>query len=135
MFYDNQTIFLNLMGRYDTQEQEAALGNLTEYAASIADTDDGSLFSGGLQNLEWNSSALTESGREACGQLLAAVAGAPTEAGRTLQTTLEQMAGSVTLDLTLADGRGGGAYPAALEDYWSYRLENYPSDFRWDLCR
>ncbi|MEI3363007.1 MAG: hypothetical protein V8R75_10875 [Oscillospiraceae bacterium] len=44
MFYDNQTIFLNLMGRYDTQEQEAALGNLTEYAASIADTDDGSLF-------------------------------------------------------------------------------------------
>ena len=134
MFYDNQTIFLNLMGRYDTQEQEAALGNLTEYAASIADTDDGSLFSGGLQNLEWNSSALTESGREAYGQLLAAVAGAPTEAGRTLQTTLEQMAGSVTLDLTLADGRGGGAYPAALEDYWSYRLENYPSDFRWTFA-
>lgn len=77
MFYDNQTSFLNLMGTYASGEQDTALRNLAEYAVSIADTSDGPLFSDGLQNLEWNSSALTTAGHGAHARLLAILDGQP----------------------------------------------------------
>ena len=73
MFYNNQSTFLNLMGTYDAQEQDRAMQALTAYAVSIADTSDGDLLDHGLQNLEWNSSALTEEGLGAYERLLAAV--------------------------------------------------------------
>ena len=77
MFYDNQTSFLNLMGTYASGEQDAALRNLAEYAVSIADTSDGALLSDGLQNLEWNSSALTTAGHGVHVRLLAILDGQP----------------------------------------------------------
>ena len=77
MFYDNQTSFLNLMGTYASGEQDAALHNLAEYAVSIADTSDGALLSDGLQNLEWNSSALTTAGHGVHVRLLAILDGQP----------------------------------------------------------
>lgn len=73
LFYNNQSAFLNLMGTYDAQEQDRAMQVLTAYAVSVADTSDGDLLDLGLQNLAWNSSALTEEGREAYERLLAAV--------------------------------------------------------------
>ena len=77
MFYDNQTSFLNLMGTYASGEQDTALRNLAEYAVSIADTSDGALLSDGLQNLEWNSSALTTAGHGVHVRLLAILDGQP----------------------------------------------------------
>lgn len=78
LFYNNQTTFLNLLGTYDSQECSQALQRLAVYAVSMAGAKDGELFSQGLQNLEWNSSALTEAGRRAYEQLLQAVEQAST---------------------------------------------------------
>lgn len=72
MFSENQSTFLNLLGTFDDGEQTAALTTLTAYAASVAGTADGGLLDYGLQNLERNSSALTEAGRGAYQRLLAA---------------------------------------------------------------
>lgn len=77
MFYDNQTGFLNLVGTYASGEQDTALRNLAEYAVSIADTSDGTFLSDGLQNLEWNSSALTTAGHGAHARMLAILDGQP----------------------------------------------------------
>jgi beta-lactamase regulating signal transducer with metallopeptidase domain len=73
LFYANQTTFLNLLGESAPSEQETALNTLAAYAASGGAGEDADLFASGLQNLEWNSSALTEAGRSAYARLLAAV--------------------------------------------------------------
>lgn len=73
LFYANQTAFLNLLGESASTEQEKALNALAAYAASGGAGADADLFASGLQNLEWNSSALTEAGQSAYARLLAAV--------------------------------------------------------------
>lgn len=72
LFYANQTAFLNLLGNYDIAQQTAALDALAAYAASGSAGEDSGLFDDGLQNLEWNSSGLTEQGRAAYQRLLRA---------------------------------------------------------------
>ena len=72
LFYANQTDFLNLLGKYSSVEQAAALDTLTVYAASGTAGEDSDLFAAGLQNLERNSSDLTEGGQAAYERLLAA---------------------------------------------------------------
>lgn len=73
LFYNNQTRFLNLMGTYDTQEQEHTMQVLVACAVAMADTSDGDLLELGLQNLAWNSTALTAEGRAAYELLLSEV--------------------------------------------------------------
>ena len=65
LFYNNQTVFLNLLGAFSVEEQNAALDALAEYAATGDSEYDGTLLTDGLQNLEWNSSGLTEEGQMA----------------------------------------------------------------------
>lgn len=69
LFYCNQSTFLNLIGTYEASEQAAAIDALVHYEAG-ADAD---LLPQGLQNLEWNSSALTEEGQAAYERLKEAV--------------------------------------------------------------
>lgn len=73
LFYNNQTRFLNLIGTYDTQEQEHTMQVLVACAVAMADTSDGDLLELGLQNLAWNSTALTAEGRAAYELLLSEV--------------------------------------------------------------
>ena len=65
LFYNNQTVFLNLLGAFSVEEQNAALDALAEYAATGDSEYSGTLLTDGLQNLEWNSSGLTEEGQMA----------------------------------------------------------------------
>lgn len=73
LFYNNQTRFLNLIGTYDTQEQEHVMQVLVACAVAMADTTDGDLLELGLQNLAWNSTALTAEGQAAYERLLSEV--------------------------------------------------------------
>lgn len=73
LFYNNQTRFLNLMGIYDAQEQDHAMQALVACAAAMAGQEDGDLLELGLQNLAWNSTALTDAGRGAYERLLSEV--------------------------------------------------------------
>lgn len=73
MFYNDQTTFLNLIGTYDAQEQEHAVQVLAACAAAMAGQEDGDLLERGLQNLAWNSTALTAEGRAAYERLLSEV--------------------------------------------------------------
>ena len=73
LFYNNQTRFLNLMGTYDAQEQDHAMQALAACAAAMAGQEDGDLLERGLQNLAWNSTALTAEGRGAYERLLSEV--------------------------------------------------------------
>lgn len=73
LFYNNQTRFLNLMGTYDAQEQDHAMQVLVACAAAMAGQEDGDLLERGLQNLAWNSTALTAEGRGAYERLLSEV--------------------------------------------------------------
>ena len=73
LFYNNQIRFLNLIGTYDTQEQEHTMQVLVACAVAMADTSDGDLLELGLQNLAWNSTALTAEGRAAYELLLSEV--------------------------------------------------------------
>ncbi len=73
LFYNNQTRFLNLIGTYDTQEQEHTMQVLVACAVAMADTSNGDLLELGLQNLAWNSTALTAEGRAAYELLLSEV--------------------------------------------------------------
>ena len=52
MFYNGQDVFLNLIGAFPVDEQNAALDAMAEYAVSVANTDDGGLLADGLQRLE-----------------------------------------------------------------------------------
>lgn len=73
LFYNNQTTFLNLIGTYDAQEQDHAMQVLVACAVAMAGQEDGDLLELGLQNLAWNSTALTDAGRAAYERLLSEV--------------------------------------------------------------
>lgn len=73
LFYNNQTRFLNLIGTYDAQEQDHTAQVLVACAAAMAGQEDGDLLELGLQNLAWNSTALTDAGRGAYERLLSEV--------------------------------------------------------------
>lgn len=65
MFYNGQDVFLNLIGAFPVDEQNAALDAMAEYAVSVANTDDGGLLADGLQRLEEYDYDLTEEGEMA----------------------------------------------------------------------
>ena len=100
MFYNGQDVFLNLIGAFPVEEQNAALDAMAEYAVSVADTDDGGLLADGLQRLEEYDSLyeLTEEGEAARWRLLEIVNGGtapapPTEAE--LQAAILNHQGSI----------------------------------------
>ena len=100
MFYNGQDVFLNLIGAFPVEEQNAALDAMAEYAVSVADTDDGGLLADGLQRLEEYDTLyeLTEEGEAAHRRLLEIVNGGtapapPTEAE--LQAAILNHQGSI----------------------------------------
>ena len=100
MFYNGQDVFLNLIGAFPVEEQNAALDAMAEYAVSVADTDDGGLLADGLQRLEEYDTLyeLTEEGEAAHWRLLEIVNGGtapapPTEAE--LQAAILNHQGSI----------------------------------------
>ena len=84
LFYNNQGVFLNLIGAFPVEEQNAALDAMAEYAVSVADTDDGGLLADGLQRLEEYDGLyeLTEEGEAAHRRLQSAWTRAQAEAER-----------------------------------------------------
>ena len=82
LFYNNQTVFLNRIGAFPVEEQNAALDAMAAYAATGDSEYDGSLLTDGLQNLAWNSSGLTEEGQMAYQRLQSAWTRAQAEAER-----------------------------------------------------
>ena len=82
LFYNNQTVFLNRIGAFPVEEQNAALDAMAAYAATGDSEYDGSLLTDGLQNLAWNSSGLTEEGQMAYQRLQNAWTRAQAEAER-----------------------------------------------------
>ena len=84
MFYNGQDVFLNLIGAFPVEEQNAALDAMAEYAVSVADTDDGGLLADGLQRLEEYDTLyeLTEEGEAARWRLQSAWTRAQAEAER-----------------------------------------------------
>ena len=100
MFYNGQDVFLNLIGAFPVDEQNAALDAMAEYAVSVANTDDGGLLADGLQRLEEYDGLyeLTEEGEAAHRRLLEIVNGGtapapPTEAE--LQAAILNHQGSI----------------------------------------
>mgnify|MGYP000478315368 CR=1 FL=1 len=82
MFYNGQDVFLNLIGAFPVDEQNAALDAMAEYAVSVANTDDGGLLADGLQRLEESDYGLTEEGEMAESRLRNAWTRAQAEAER-----------------------------------------------------
>lgn len=84
MFYNGQDVFLNLIGAFPVDEQNAALDAMAEYAVSVANTDDGGLLADGLQRLEEYDGLyeLTEDGEAAHQRLQSAWTRAQAEAER-----------------------------------------------------
>ena len=84
LFYNGQDVFLNLIGAFPVDEQNAALDAMAEYAVSVANTDDGGLLADGLQRLEEYDGLydLTEDGEAAHQRLQSAWTRAQAEAER-----------------------------------------------------
>ena len=124
LFYNNQTVFLNLIGAFPVEEQNAALDAMATYAAAGDSEYGGSLLTDGLQNLEWNSSGLTEEGQAAYQRLQSAWTRAQAEAERqALLAGQAQGEGTVYtaggLSLWVPEGWADMAVVTARDSVWS----------------